>query len=115
MSDIPELKKNDVCLKMLSSALSHIRNVQSRGERERKKDRACYFESELVHNLMHTLLSPEFREHDIWFMNNQAKFYYENCSPEISINYGQQSEYIKMLFLMVPDELKHTLIWQGPA
>ena len=77
---------------------------------EKTKDRSCYFEAELIH----TLLVSDFMEHDIWFLNNQAKSYFEQGSDDISPNYSQKIEYIKPLLSLVPDALISTLIWKGP-
>lgn len=108
------MKKNEIYVKMLSLALPYIRNIQSLGKKDKGRDISCYFEAELVHNLMHTLLTSEFVEHDLWFLNNQAKYYFEKCSVDISPNYNQHIEYIKSLFKIVPDSLRARLLWQGP-
>lgn len=108
------MKKNEIYVKMLSLSLPYIRNIQLLDKREKGRDTSCYFEAELVHNLTHTLLIPDFVEHDLWFLNNQAKYYFEKCSEDVSPNYNQHLEYIKLLFKMVPDGLKVKLLWQGP-
>lgn len=112
-STVP-MKKNEIYVKMLSLSLPYIRNIQSMDKKDKGQDISCYFEAELVHNIMHTLLISEFVEHDLWFLNNQAKYYFEKCSEDISPNYNQQVEYITALFKMVPDSLKSRLLWQGP-
>lgn len=109
------MKKNEIYVKILSLSLPYIRNIQSRDTKEKGQDISCYFEAELIHNIAHTLLNPEFMEHDIWFLNNQAKYYSEECNDDISPNYNQQIEYIKLLFGLVPDELKSKLLWKGPS
>lgn len=48
------------------------------------------------------------------FLNNQAKYYFEKCSEDISPNYNQHVEYINPLFKMVPDSLRSKLLWKGP-
>ncbi len=83
-------------------------------KKEKGRDISCYFEAELLHNLMHALLISEFVEHDMCFLNNQAKYYFEKCSEDISPNYNQHVEYIKSLFKMVPDSLRSKLLWKGP-
>lgn len=108
------MKKNEIYVKMLSLALPYIRNVQSLSAEEKGSDTSCYFEAELVHNLMHTLLASDFSEHDLWFLNNQAKFYFEKCSEDISPNYSQHIEYIKYLFGIIPTDLRVKLLWNGP-
>ncbi|EKM0148448.1 zinc ABC transporter substrate-binding protein [Cronobacter dublinensis] len=108
------MNKNDIYVKMLSLSLPYIRSIQSLDKEEKGRDMSCYYEAELVHNLMHSLLIAEFTEHDLWFLNNQAKYYFEECSEEISPNYNQQISYIRELFAMVPDSLRSKLFWTGP-
>ncbi|TKK33432.1 zinc ABC transporter substrate-binding protein [Pseudomonas sp. CFBP13528] len=111
---IAHIKKNEIYIKMLSLALSYIRNTQTLDERIKGKDRSCYFEAELVHNLSSSFLSSEFFEHDIWFLNHQAKYYFDNCSDDISPNYWEHLKLIRALFELVPDTLKAKLLWVGP-
>lgn len=114
MENVILMKKNEIYVKMLSISLSYIRNVQSLGEKDKSQDVSCFFEAELVHNLMYSLLTVDFIEHDLWFLNNQAKYYFEKCSEDISPNYNQHVEYIKLLFKMVPERLQSKLQWPGP-
>lgn len=109
------MKKNEIYVKILSLSLPYIRNIQSLDKVEKGRDMSCLFEAELIHNITHTLLTPDFMEHDIWFLNNQAKYYIEECNDDISPNYNQQIEYIKLLFGLVPDELSSKLNWKGPS
>ncbi|WP_168428760.1 zinc ABC transporter substrate-binding protein [Erwinia amylovora] len=108
------MKKNEIYVKMLALSLPYIRNIQSLDKKEKGRDMSCYFEAELVHNLTHTLLNPDFTEHDIWFLNHQAKYYYDKCNDDISPNYNQHLKYIRELFELVPDTLKVKLSWHGP-
>jgi len=75
-------RKQEIYSDMLWWALPYIRNVQTRSWLVRARDRSCYFEAELVHNLPNSLLEPEFGDHDIWFLNHQAKWFTEKCSPQ---------------------------------
>ena len=106
------MKKNEIYIKMLALSLPYIRNVQALNKKE--KDISCYFEVELIHNLSHTLLDPDFSEHDIWFLNYQAKDYYDKCNEDISPNYNQHLKYIRALFELVPERFKIKLSWNGP-
>lgn len=108
------MKKNEIYVEMLQWALSWLRNVQTHNALRKAKDRSCYYEAELVHNLMLTILNPNFESHDIHFLNYQAKYYYENCNEEISLNYNGHIARIKKLFELVPEDMKDQLIWDGP-
>jgi len=106
--------KSHLYVKMLSLSLAYIRNIQSQSEEIKGKDVSCCLEAELVHNLTTSLLSPDFSEHDIWFLNHQAKYYYERCDGDLSPNYYEHLKCIKALFELVPDALKVGLSWHGP-
>ncbi|SCZ64962.1 MULTISPECIES: zinc ABC transporter substrate-binding protein [Photorhabdus] len=108
------MKKNEVYIKMLALSLPYIRNIQTHSKKLKGRDLSCYFEAELIHNLHHSILDENFQEHDIYFLNHQAKYYYENCNDIISPNYNQHLFYIKELFDMIPENLKEKLIWSGP-
>ncbi|MWP60935.1 zinc ABC transporter substrate-binding protein [Gilliamella sp. Pas-s25] len=108
------MNKCDIYKEMLDFALSYIRNVQSQNAIRKAKDISCFYEAELVHNIMISILETDFKEHDIWFLNNQAKFYYDNCNEDISPNYRGHIERIKKLFELVPYQLRNKLIWSGP-
>ncbi|PHI30899.1 hypothetical protein [Budvicia aquatica] len=108
------MDKNEVYVRMLALVLPYIRNIQTLSKKEKSEDESCYFEAELVHNLVYTILEKEFKEHDIYFLNNQARFYFEKCSSDLSPNYEQHIKYIKYLFDIVPEDLSQKLIWAGP-
>ncbi len=108
------MKKNEIYIEMLSLALPYIRNMQSQGAEIKAQDTSCFFEAELLHNLMPTLLIPDVVEHDIWFLNHQARYYVVNCNADISPNYHQHLNSIKSIFSLVPPELRAALQWQGP-
>ncbi|WP_119738316.1 zinc ABC transporter substrate-binding protein [Pseudomonas sp. Larv2_ips] len=111
---IAHMKKNEIYVRMFSLALPYIRNIQTLEKKIKGKDRSCYFGAELVHNLASSLLSSEFSEHDIWFLNHQAKYYFDNCSDDISPNYWEHLKLIRALFELVPDIFKAKLLWVGP-
>jgi len=73
--------KSHLYVKMLSLSLAYIRNIQSQSEEIKGKDVSCCLEAELVHNLTTSLLSPDFSEHDIWFLNHQAKYLLKRIFP----------------------------------
>ncbi|QYM93160.1 zinc ABC transporter substrate-binding protein [Dickeya zeae] len=107
------MTKQEIYKNILDLVLPYIRNVQSQNAWVRARDRSCYFDVELIHNLSKNILDFDFVDHDIWFLNNQARYYFEKCSDDISPNYTQNVEYIKLLFKIVPDELKSRLSWGG--
>ncbi len=71
-------------------------------------------EPELIHNLSESLLEPNFVEHDIWFLNHQARVYHDQSSPSRSPNYRRQLDLIGELFTMVSEPLRTRLSWGGP-
>lgn len=101
--------KSDIYIKMLILAIPYIRRIQSCKGRT---DRPCYHEAELVHNLAYTILTPDFKEHDIHFLNYQSRYYIEDCSEEISPNYNGHKVFIISFFEIVPEKMKHKLMWE---
>lgn len=108
------MKKNEIYIDMLFWILPYIRNIQSQSKDIKSEDLSCYFEAELIHNIPSKILIDEFNSSDISFLNYQAKYYYEKCSPKISILYSKNIEYIEMLFNLVPNNLRDQLNWSGP-
>jgi hypothetical protein len=78
------------------------------------RDRSAYYEVELIHNLPVCVFEPEFVEHDVWFLNVQARTYYWECSAGLSSLYPEQVKRIRELFSLVPEPLRSKLQWEGP-
>jgi len=95
--------------------LPHIRNVQSHGFWVKGKDKSCYYEAELIHNLPVSMFESEFVEHDIHFLNYQARWYLEKCSDTISPLYRRNEKLIRELMSAVPKEFKPHLQWEVKA
>lgn len=108
------MTKNEIYIDMLFWILPYIRNIQSQNKKIKSEDLSCYYESELIHNLPNKILINEFTSSDISFLNYQARYYHEKCNSTISILYSKNIEYIKLLFNLVPDDLKNQLEWSGP-
>lgn len=108
------MNRLDIYVDMLSISLPYIRGVQSHGFIRKIIDKSCYYEAELLHNIVGSLRKSNFCSWDIYFLNNQAKFYLENANEKICPNYTAHKENIKKLFNMVPDNRKRELSWSGP-
>ncbi len=107
-------RKQEIYTEMLLFAIPLIRNIQTwPWYRRLPTGHLCYCEAELVHNLQYSILTPEFVEHDIHFLNYQARSYCKNC--KVSPNYRWHIQRIQELFSLVPQELKPHLLWLGPA
>jgi hypothetical protein len=111
---MPPTPKQVVYREMLHWTLPHLRNISTWPWWRRLCDRSAYFEAELIHNLPVSMLEPEFLEHDVWFLNVQARSYYQECSPELSDLYSVQVKRIRELFSLVPEEMRSKLQWSGP-
>ncbi|CDL85285.1 hypothetical protein [Xenorhabdus szentirmaii] len=109
------MNRIDIYIDMLSFALPHIRNVQTHGPIRKARDKSCYHEAELLHNIVNSLKGTEICDQDIYFLNNQARYYLENTSDKICTNYHFHKKRIKMLFELVPEAMRSQLVWQGPA
>ena len=99
---------------MLHWSLPHLRNVSTWPWWRRLRDRSAYFEAELVHNLPVAVLEPDFGEHDIWFLNEQARDYCQQCNAQVSYLYPSQVGRIRELFSLVPEHMRSKLRWTGP-
>ena len=106
--------KQEIYREMLRLALPWIRNASSWPWWRRMRNRSAFDESELIHNLSESLFEPNFVEHDIWFLNYQARVYHDQSSPSRSPNYRRQLDLIGELFAMVPEPLRTRLSWGGP-
>ena len=106
--------KQEIYREMLRLALPWIRNASSWPWWRRMRNRSAFDESELIHNLSEALFEPNFVEHDMWFLNHQARVYHDPCSPSRSPNYRRQLDLIGELFAMVPEPLRTRLSWGGP-
>lgn len=100
---------------MLRFTLAYLRNQASFSWWRRILDRSAYYETQLIHNLPNSIFKVDFVEHDIWFLNVQAKFYYLNCNAKLSPIYNQQIDFLCRLFEIVPEELRCQLEWDGPC
>ncbi len=107
-------KKQKIYQDILRRTSPHLRNVATLSWWRRLHDRSTYFETELIHNLWPSMFEPDFVEHDIWFLNAQAKVYCEKCSEHLSPLYADNVKRIKELFALVPDRFRDKLKWSGP-
>ena len=108
-------RKQEIYQRLIILGLSYIRNVQTQGRCRRFFDISCYREAELIHNLSVSILEETFIEHDIHFLNFQARWYLETTNAKICQNYEINKNFIKELFQIVPEHLKHKLEWAGPT
>ena len=67
----------------------------------------------MIRNLAVVILEPGFAEHDIWFLNNQARWYLENAEPQFG-HYSPNVASVRELFELVPEDLRPKLKWPGP-
>jgi hypothetical protein len=99
---------------MLTTVLPWVRNVQTWRWWTRLRERSVRWDSELVHNLPTSILEPDFTDHDLWFLNWQARAYYRGCSSDVSPNYDAKVAAVRRLSALVPDELRDRPEWRGP-
>lgn len=107
-------QKQIIYQEMFRWTLAHLRNASTWSWWRRLRDRSVYYESELIHNLPASMFDAEFGDHDIWFLNHQARSYCQSCSERLSWLYPQQVKRIRELFALIPTELRSKLEWPGP-
>ena len=109
---MPASRKQEIYKEKMFISLPYIRNVQTWPWWHRLRDRTCYYEAELIHNLCYSILIPQFVAHDIHFLNYQARIYFDNCQK--SANYAGHVDRIGELFKLVPEPMRSELKWSGP-
>jgi hypothetical protein len=96
--------KQQIYQDLIQWILPHIRNVQLGGFWLKGRDRSCYFEAELIHNLSLSMFEEEFVDHDFWFLNYQASDYLHSCNSKISPLYDRNKRLIQELIDIIPPE-----------
>lgn len=110
---MPPSRKQQIYNEFLHWSLPWIRNVQTWPWWNRtRRGKLCYYEAEFIHNLSQSLLQPEFTDHDAYFLNTQAKMFFEHC--QLSPHYEHHVALIRELFSLLPEEKKKLLRWNGP-
>ena len=72
-----------------------------------------YILTEFIHNLYVSILEEEFIDHDIHFLNYQARIYHDLAS-ETDPHLFLFIHYIQELFGEVPETRRSELLWEGP-
>jgi hypothetical protein len=107
-------RKQEIYRDLLWRLLPYLRTVSSLRWWQTGRRKELHYEAELIHNLPVSLLEPSFVDHDIGFLNAQAKWYLENASKN-SPNYEANRAAIIELFSLVPEDLRAKLRWPGPC
>ena len=113
-------RKQEIYKDILSSALPSARNCLSQFRRPRlfvllspkqqKWLRYQYELAEFVHNLYVSLLEEDFTNHDIHFLNYQARSFFKRHGNDEPV----YAYYIQELFKEVPEQMRDKLMWAGP-
>ena len=104
--------KNEIYTELLKAALPIIRNALTRKIVFGKLRFEAYELSQLIHSLPVNILDEQFDDHDIWFLNEHARDYCQ--SAQNTGTFPSVKELIKELFVLVPDDQKSKLEWEGP-
>ena len=103
-------RKQEIYQELLRWSLPELRNSYTLGLcgwfRARRRLLAI---SELVHNIPVSILEPSFTEHDVWFLNVQAKGFLK------SEDFEPYCQLLKELFELVPPSLRLKLERGGPV
>jgi hypothetical protein len=110
-------RKQELYLDILEKLLPAVRNVQTHSTWQRFKRGPLYLEAELVHNLSRRLLTPEFTEQDVHWLNSQARMYATRGRADKNEFYEAIVADITELCTLVPEKLKAQLFWtwKGPG
>lgn len=91
-------RKQLIYREFLRRGLSWLRSVKGLRLWNRKQRFALYVETEFLHNLYVSILEPDFIDHDIWFLNKQARWYIDNADPNCCPNLTANRESIREMF-----------------
>ncbi len=116
-------RKQEIYRQILAQALPFNRNELSQlcavdflellPPKRQSALRYQYQVAQFVHNLSATILVENFTQHDIHFLNYQARKFFENNDDQCRF-YSLFAYYIQELFKEVPEERRHELSWDGP-
>jgi hypothetical protein len=107
-------RKQELYLDIMEKLLPWVRNVQTHSGWQRFKRGSLYLEAELVHNLPRRLLTAEFTEQDVHWLNSQGRMYVLRGRADKNEFYEAVVADIAELFKLVPENLRTQLIWKGP-
>ena len=108
-------RKQKIYYEILERMLPFMRNIQTHSAWRRLRYGAFYPEMELVHNMHRLLVLPDFTEHDIHWLNSQARIFVKHGNNPVHGFYEPITAFIAELFTLVPAELRQKLTWDGPA
>lgn len=108
-------RKQDIYRELLQFGLPYLRSLRSLRWWEKRRRQALSEEAEFLHNLHVSILEPEFMDHDIWFLNHQARSFLAHAEPRYAPCYEHHGRLIRELFTLVPEPLRHKLEWAGPG
>lgn len=107
--------KQTIYRELFRLVLPTIRNTQSHGPWHKAWDRSSYLLAELIHNLYYSMFEPEFGDHDVWFMNHQARAFVERASTRTCYPYELICDVLADLFEAAPEGVRSRLEWRGPT
>jgi hypothetical protein len=92
-------------------------SLQTYSAWQRFKRGSLQFETELVHNLPRRLLMAEFDEHNVSWLNSQARIYVTRGRADKDEFYESIVAGIAELCALVPEKLRKQLFWawKGPC
>ncbi len=105
-------RKQIIYQELYELTLSQARNLLTLSALNIKAKKSAGELIEFIHNIHVSIFKPEFVDHDIWFLNSQARYFcqYAGKNPE----YAAIIRLVKELFQLVPDCMKSKLEWKGP-
>jgi hypothetical protein len=102
-------RKQEIYRDILLWVLPQMRSLPTFGDWFWGRGGRVHRLAQLVHDLPVTILEPEFGDHDLWFLNKHARYYFKRGTPDLRIQ-----DHVAELFRIVPDDLRHKLEWAGP-
>ena len=99
-------RKQEIYRELLTDSISYCRNLASGSPISRAFNKSSLVELQFVHNIPVSILQPDFVEHDIWFLNHQAKQFVFKADESSTPNYSKyRRQIIELLSLLDEKQL----------
>lgn len=98
---------------MMVAQFRCLQSVETVTEEGRKLLADLFWQADLLHGIPQVIVSQEFTEDDVGFLNRHARYFLTNATA--SSQYRFYKVMIHHLFQLVPSHLRDKLQWPGPT
>lgn len=99
-------RKQEIYRELLADSISYCRNLASGSPVSKAFDKSSFVELQFVHSIPESILQPDFVDHDLWFLNHQARVFIFNADESRTPNYSKyRRRIIELLGLLDEKQL----------